>query len=375
MSYPGDQQQPGGWGPPQPPQSPYDPVEDQTGQGDFRFGGPHDGGPHDDPYAGPHADPRADPYGGAPRDGGFGQGGFGGSFGTEPPRPYGNAFEGDPSYGAGADPYGADPYGGGPGGYGPGGDPDEDGSRPASGRKRLIIGAAAVVGVLAVGGGTAVALSSGGGGDKTPKSAASAPTTAPAKTPTVNPTPTPTETGRGERLRSRATDPRPLTLNEIFKARSFRSGGRRYVLATRRAERKCAPPTHGAGFRKAIAKAGCTQVLRATFSNGKLIGTIGVLNLRTQTAAESVQTASRQKDAFILALPGAGTTKKIGQGLSLTTAEVDGHYLIMSWVQYPNGKKIAKSDYAAVTSFVRATTYGSNLRTALNYRSMEGKPS
>jgi hypothetical protein len=363
MSYPGDQQQPGDWGPFQPPQSPYAPVEDQAGHGGPPYDRPPDGGPYEDPYGGP------------PRDGGFGPGG---SFGGERSGSYGGgAFEPGKSFGAGQpDPYGAeqpDPYGTGPGGYGPPGEDDEDRFRSGSGRKRLIIGAAVVAGVIVVGGGTALALS--GGGDKKPK-AAVAPTTAPPPaSPTVNPTPSPTETGRGERLRSRATDPKPLTLNEIFKARSFRSGGRRYVMTARRAERRCSPPTHGVKFRKALAKGGCTQVLRATFSNGKLVGTIGVINLRTQTAADSVQVTSRQKDAFILALPGAGSTKKIGQGLSLTTAEVDGHYLIMSWVQYPNGKKIAKGDYSAVTAFVRATTYGSNLRTALNYRSMEGKPS
>jgi hypothetical protein len=184
-----------------------------------------------------------------------------------------------------------------------------------------------------------------------------------------------TETGRGDRLQSRTTDPVPLTLNEVFKAKTFKAGGRKYLLTARRAEHKCAPPIHGTKFRAAVAKGGCSQVLRATFSDGGLIGTIGVINLRTQTASEAAQVAARQNDAFILALPGAGTTKKIGQGLSLTTSEVDGHYLIMSWVQYPDGKKIATKDYAAVTSFVRSTTFGSNLRTALNYRSMEGKPS
>jgi hypothetical protein len=360
MSYPGDQQQPGGWGSTPPPQSPYGPVEDQAGHG----ASPYDNNPpYDDrPQGGSRDDP--------PRDGGFGPGGggFGGSFGTEGPRPYGNAFEGGPPYGEGPD-----PYGGGPGGYGPMGDPDEDGARPGSGRKRMIIAAAVVAGVVVIGGGTAVALSSGGDDEPKAPTAASKPAAPP--TPTPTPTPSPTETGRGERLRSRATDPKPLTLNEIFKARSFKSGGRRYVMTGRRAERKCSPPAHGTGFRKALAKAGCTQVLRATFTNGKLIGTIGVVNLRTQTAANTVKVASGQKDAFLLALPGTGSTKKIGQGLSLTTAEVDGHYVIMSWVQYPNGKKIAKGDYSAVTSFVRSTTYGSNLRTALNYRSMEGKPS
>jgi len=361
MSYPGDQQQPGGWGPSQPPQPPYGPADDQAG---------HGGPPYDQPQGG---GPPEDPYGGPPRDGGFGPGGsFGGAYGGEQPGPYGGggAFESGPPFGAEQpDPYGAeqpDPYGAGPGGYGP---PDEDGS--GSGRKRLIIGAAVVAAVVVVGGGTALALS---GGDDKPE-ATPPPTTEPKAKPTPTPTPSPTETGRGERLRSRATDPRPLTLNEVFKARAFKAGGRRYVMTARRAERKCAPPTHGTNFRKALSRGGCTQVLRATYSNGKLVGTIGVINLRTQTAANSVQVTSRQKDAFILALPGAGSTRKIGQGLSLTTAEVDGHYLIMSWVQYPNGKKIAKGDYSAVTAFVKATTYGSNLRTALNYRSMEGKPS
>lgn len=342
MSYPGDQQQPGGWGPSPSPPSPYGPVEDQAGHA------PHGDGPHDDPYGDP------------PRAAGHGPGGSYGERQRE-------SFGGGPSFGPSWE--SPDPYGGGPGGHGPGGEGED---RPGSGRKRLGVIAAVVAAVAVVGVIAAVALTSGGGG----KAPAAAPTTPPPPTPTVNPTPSPTETGRGDRLTSRASDPKPLTLNEVFKVRSFKAGGKRYVMTARRSERKCAPPTHGALFRKALAKAGCTQVLRATFSNGsKLIGTIGVLNLRTQTAAETVQAASRQKDAFILALPGAGTTKKIGQGLSLTTAEVDGHYLIMSWVQYPNGKKIASSDYSGVTSFVRATTYGSNLRTALNYRSMEGKPS
>jgi hypothetical protein len=366
MSYPGDQQQPGGWGPSQPPSSPYGPGDDQAGHG----GPPSFGGPREDPYGGAPRDDGFGPGGGAGGAGGYnGSFGDGGSFGDEHSQPYGNAFEPNPSY----DSYeshneGADPYGGGPGGYGP---DDDFGSGSGSGRKRLIIGGAIVAGVIVVAGGAAFALTSGG--DDKPKTEA-APSSAPPATPTPTPTPTPTETGRGDRLQSRATDPKLLTLNEIFKNRSFKAGGRRYLMTARRSERKCSPPTHGTKFRKALARGSCTQVLRATFSNGKLIGTIGVINLKTQAAATSAQSASKTKDAFVLALPGTGTTKKIGQGLSLTTTEVNGHYLIMSWVQYPTGKQIAKSDYKAVTSFVKYTTYGSNLRTALNYRSMEGKP-
>jgi hypothetical protein len=244
---------------------------------------------------------------------------------------------------------------------------DRHGGRPRTGGRRWLIGGAVAAGVVILGGGAGLALTSGGG------DTSGTPTTAPAS-PTVNPTPQPTETGKGERLRSRATDPRPLTLNEVFKYRRFKGGGRVYTMTARRADRACPRGTHGAAFRRLLVRGGCDQVLRATFTNGKLIGTIGVLNLRTQTGARAVQRASHPRDTFVMPLPGPGSTSKIGQGLALTTAEADGHYLIMSWVQYPSGKTITQRDYPAVTAFVQYTTLGSNLRTALNYRSMVGKP-
>jgi hypothetical protein len=358
MGYPGDQQQPGGWGSHQPPQSPYGPADDQAAHGGSSYGGSQGGSPPDSPYGsgGSYGRESANAYGGGP-----------GSYGSESDSAYGGGpggYHRGPSSG-GERP---DGYGGGAGDY----DPDEDEFGSGSNKKRLIIGAAVVAGVVAVGGGAALALTSGGGDNK-PKDATTSQAAPPP--PAVKPTPSPTETGKGDRLQSRVTDPKSLTLNEVFKARKFKAGGRSYVMTARRSERKCTAGTHGTAFRKSLVKGRCTQLLRATFSNGKLIGTIGVLNLKTQVAADAAQAASRPKDAFVMPLPGAGTTKKIGQGLSLTTAEADGHYLIMSWVQYPTGKKIAKSDYKAVTSFVQNATLGSNLRPALNYRSMEGKPS
>jgi hypothetical protein len=350
MGYPGDQQQPGGWVPHQPPQSPYGPAEEQAAHGGSSYDAPYG----ESSYGGPQ--------GGSSRDAPYGSET---SYGAESPNPYDGgpgSYDPGPSFG-GKPP---NSYGGGPAAY----DADEEEFRSGPNKKPWVIGAAVAAGVVVIGG---VALALTSGGDSKPKPQAT--TQAAPPPPTVNPTPSPTETGKGDRLQSRATDPKPLTLNEIFKARTFKSGGRSYLMTARRSDRKCVTGAHGTKFRKVLTKGGCTQVLRATFSNGKFLGTIGVFNLKTQTASDAAQTASQPKDSFVVPLPGAGTTKKIGQGLSLTTAEVDGHYLIMSWVQYPNGKKIAKGDYSAVTSFVRNATLGSNLRPALNYRSMEGKPS
>jgi hypothetical protein len=379
MAFPGDKQQPGGWGPPQPPQSQYGPAGDQaTGSGSL-FDRPYGTGARQD-------EEPANRYGGPPHD---------------QPSPYGAQQPSAPdqetrSYGQEARGGGNNstegPYGGGAGGYGTPGDPGRYGDVPGgpgedaasfppggeersgSGKKRLIIGAAVAAGVVVLGGGAALALSGDGDGKPKPSAASTKAAAAPTQSPTTNPTPTPTETGKGERLAGRATDPEPLTLSEIFKNKKFKAGGRSYVLTTRDADTSCAKGVHGTAFTKAIKRAGCTQVLRATFSDGKFIGTIGVLNLKTDSVASAAQKASRPKDAYILPLPGAGSTSTIGKGLSLTTADPEGHYLIMSWVQYPNGKKIATSDHSGVTAFIQNATVGSNLRPALNYRSMVGKP-
>jgi hypothetical protein len=327
MGFPGDHHESGGWGPP-PPVPPYGPAEHHGYGAETSYDrGPYPGSPYDE---------------GPPYDQG-------------PPYEQGQHHDQGLAYERSQESsYGTDTHG------------RRSGS---GGGKRWAIGAAVVAGVVILGGGVGLALTSGGGAPS------ATPTTSPTATsPTVNPTPEPTETGKGQRLRSRATDPRPLTLNEVFKHRRFKGGGRVYTMTVRRADRVCARGTHGTAFRRLLVRGGCNQVLRATFTNGKLIGTIGVLNLRTQTGARVAQRASHPKDTFVMPLPGSGTTSKIGQGLSLTTAETDGHYLILSWIQYPNGKKITQSDYSAVTAFVQYTTLGSNLRPALNYRSMVGKP-
>ncbi|MEV5746567.1 hypothetical protein AB0L00_02015 [Actinoallomurus sp. NPDC052308] len=389
MAFPGDKQQPGGWVPPQPPQSPYGPAEDEASRGGSLFERPYGSGTsQDEDAAGSYGGPNS--YGGSSygteQPGGYGQetqsfgqdaGGYGAGPGGPAEGPYGGTggFDAPGGYNAPGGPGGPGRYGEMPGAYGQDPAADVPGDERSGGKKKLlIIGAAVAAGVVVIGGGAAFALSSGGGDPEPKPTAASKPAAAPPNTPTATPTPTPTETGKGERLASRATDPKPLTLAEVFKNKKFKAGGRTYVLTTRRSDPKCASAVNGTTFRKALVKAGCTQVLRATYSNGKFIGTIGVVNLKTATTAKYAQKASRPKDAYVLPLPGAGSTSKIGKGLSLTTSDPDGHYLIMSWVQYPTGKKITQSDYASVTAFVQNATVGSNLRPALNYRSMVGKP-
>ncbi|MBD2897200.1 hypothetical protein amrb99_61590 [Actinomadura sp. RB99] len=297
----------------------------------------------------------------------FGQEQFGQQqFGQGP----GEFGHGDP----GDDPYGA-PM---PGGYQPG---DADGAPPGpsgesgpSGRRRslpLIIGGAVVAGLVLIGGGVGVASMMKDDPKpekKAPPAAASTKPTAPAS-PTVPPL-------QAVKLQSRATDPVKLTLSEVFGKASFKASGLKYVRTAASSTTKCSAVVGGTALEKALKKGDCTQALRATYalSSGSLIGTIGVLNLKSADAAKLAVKATSAKDAFLVALPGKGVTKKAGKGLAFGTSQARGHYLVMTWVQRPDGKAIAAKYHKAVSVFGAELYKGSDLAFALHYRETEGKP-
>ncbi|WP_026404077.1 hypothetical protein [Actinomadura rifamycini] len=328
MGYPGDQGNPGGRTP-RPPQSPYGPGDDRP------FDGPP--GPYD-------------------------QGG-----GLPPPGvPDGPAFGREREFGPGPGRY-DDRYDDGP--YDDRFDDDRfDDERPRR-RRPLVIGAIVGAGIVLVGGG--VALSSTLGGDSGAPAAADRP--APATTP---PTPTPSVTLAPVKLRDRTTDPAPLTLKEVFGNGEFEVNDHKYARTAWHSEKKCTGIVGGAKLDTAVAKGGCTQALRATYaiSGGALIGTLGVLNLKSEAHAEAAEKAATADDAYLLALPGKGITKTNGKGVALGTARARGHYLVMTWVQRPNGKTISKRHHGTVRVFGDEIYRGSNLALALHYRETEGKP-
>jgi hypothetical protein len=369
MGYPGDQGRPGGWPPSQqPPHTPYGPGAEAAPYGhdnDEAPFAPRDEGPGTAPF---------EPFGaGTSGDDRFGAGSYGND-------PFGNDSPNKDTYGD--DPYGKDPFGGpadqtaawadGPGDGVP---PAPSGGPAPIERRRnmpLVIGGAIVAGLLLIGGGVALSSvltdDSGSGEAKRPQASASEqPSAAPSPTqPVLAPV----------KLQSRTTDPTPLTLKEVFGKGKFTSGKHKYVRTAASATKKCTAVVGGAKLDKAIKKGGCTQALRATYalSSGSLIGTVGVFNLENEAAARLAVKAAADKDAFLVALPGKGVSKNNGKGEALGTSEARGHYLVMTWVQRPDGKKIAKKYHAAVRVFGAQLVKGSNLGLALHYRETEGEP-
>ncbi|GGQ19064.1 hypothetical protein BKA00_004770 [Actinomadura coerulea] len=396
MGYPGDQGKPGDWPHRQSPHAPYGPGAEAPPYGPDNDESPlaaRDEGTGTPPAFG---------------NGGFGSGGFGDDKSGQDQ--FGQDKSGQDQFGNEA--FGGAPYGGGaPGSEAPGertaawsdqppawGDesaaggafgqnspgeggfgsyegmpPGPSGAPERPERRRnlpLIIGGAAVAGILLIGGG--VGLSSMLKGDSKPKTE---PTQAVSQQPQATPSPTQPVLAP-VKLQSRTTDPAPLTLKEVFGKASFKTGKLKYVRTAAVAKKSCAGVVGGTTLAASLKKGRCTQALRATYalSNGSLVGTVGVFNLQTEAAAKKAVKAAAAKDAFLVALPGKGASKNVGKGEALGTSQARGHYVIMTWVQRPDGKKISTKYHAAVRVFGTQLVKGSNLALALHYRETEGKP-
>jgi hypothetical protein len=167
------------------------------------------------------------------------------------------------------------------------------------------------------------------------------PTAGPTSTPKVTPSPSASPTlGPYGHIGSRASDPQPLTVAQLFPA-SFTVGGQVITRTATAAGARCVAALEGANIRSAIRKASCNQVVRATYisPSGRMMGTIGVLNL--STASHAVK-AIRSADAgdFIRQLKAKrGPTHKIGGGTGIEVAAAKGHYLILIWAEYTNLRK------------------------------------
>ncbi|MBG0827759.1 hypothetical protein HS041_08280 [Planomonospora sp. ID67723] len=210
-----------------------------------------------------------------------------------------------------------------------------------------------------------------GSGDASPATAGSPPPAATAPVPPVKPG---GEFGFAE---SRTTDPHALTVGELFGSRKVRADGKTYQLTTRRADKKCKNAVVGSGLQKTLTAGKCTQLVRASFrdASGKIIGTVGVANLKTSSAAAKVVKAvsGKKLEEYLKVLPGKDSaTKFLGKGEAFAGGWRHGHYAVLVWFQFKDGhlptKNEAKKLNAAAFGVADAT-----VTPALESRSLTGK--
>jgi hypothetical protein len=180
--------------------------------------------------------------------------------------------------------------------------------------------------------------------------------------------------GRWRYIAARASDPLPLTLSELFPARF--TAGAAYTRAAGLTGRKCAAGVVGQRLQHAVASAGCSQVLRATYLSvgKKQMGTIGVLNLRTAAAAATAGKAAGAAQ-FIRPLNAKrGPASKLSKAVGLEEAEVKGHYLILVFADISSGHAPkAKAQRQALVIFMNQLIRHT-VNVSLTSRMVAGKP-
>jgi hypothetical protein len=135
-------------------------------------------------------------------------------------------------------------------------------------------------------------------------------------------------------------DPKPLTVAELYPPAFTNDTDKTSAsLVSTKLDTKCANAVIGQDLIKALQTYKCTQVVRASYvsSNGKIMGTIGVVNLATTNGAHYAGKVIGKNDFVAPLMSKTGVASKLGNGTGLVEADFKGHYLILTWSEYVNG--------------------------------------
>jgi hypothetical protein len=178
-------------------------------------------------------------------------------------------------------------------------------------------------------------------------------------------------------IETAADDPKPLTVAELYKPAFTNDQDKTsYSLVSTKLDKNCANAVIGQALIKALQTGKCTQVVRASYvsGNGKIMGTIGVVNLATTNGAHDAGKVVGKND-FIAPLTSAkGVASKLGNGTGVVEAEFKGHYLLLTWSEYVDGTTpTTKAQDAQLEQFSSDLVAGT-ANIALTQRMVTGAP-
>jgi hypothetical protein len=145
--------------------------------------------------------------------------------------------------------------------------------------------------------------------------------------------------GTWQHIGTRAEDPEPLTIAGLYPPQ-FVLNGVSYVRTAASVTKTCSLAVYGADLQAALQSGHCTQVLRASYisGDGKMMGTVGVVNLINSSAAQKAGHVSGPQEIIAPLSGKKGATRKLGSGTGVVQAVQKGHYLILMWAQFTNLK-------------------------------------
>jgi len=148
--------------------------------------------------------------------------------------------------------------------------------------------------------------------------------------------------GKWQHIGARSEDPKPPTIDQLFPAQ-FELNGGSFVRTAANTTTSCSLAVYGASLQAALQDGDCSQVLRASYVSGPMMGTIGVINLESASAAGQAGKITGPKEIIAPLAASKGVTSKLGTGTGVVQAEVKGHYLILMWAEFTDLKSPSTS--------------------------------
>jgi hypothetical protein len=181
--------------------------------------------------------------------------------------------------------------------------------------------------------------------------------------------------GKWQHIGTQGEDPMPLTITELYPAR-FVLNGRSYVRTAASVTKTCSLAVYGADLQAALQSGHCTQVVRASYvsGDGTMMGTVGVVNLRTSSAAQKAGQVTGPQEIIAPLSGKKGATSKLGNGTGVVQAVIKGHYLILMYAEFTSLKSPSGSaQRQALEQFAENLVTGSaNIN--LSTRMLTGRP-
>jgi hypothetical protein len=181
--------------------------------------------------------------------------------------------------------------------------------------------------------------------------------------------------GHWQHIGTRAEDPEPLTLQELFPPQ-FELDGSSYVRTAATVTKNCSLAVFGANLQAALQSGHCTQVLRASYisGNGTMMGTVGVANLSSSSAAQKAGGVTGPQEIIAPLAAQKGPTSKLGNGTGVVQAEIKGHYLILMWAEFTNLKSPSTSAQRQQLEQFATDLVTGSANIDLSTRMLTGKP-
>jgi hypothetical protein len=181
--------------------------------------------------------------------------------------------------------------------------------------------------------------------------------------------------GKWQHIGNKNQDPAPLTLAQLYPPQ-FVLNGSSYQRTAATVTKDCSLAVFGADLQAALQDGKCTAILRASYllGNGTMMGTVGVANLDSSSAAQKAGQATGPQNIIAPLSGQKGPTAKLGRGTGVVQAEIKGHYLILMWVEFTSLKAPSTAAQRQQLETFAANLVTGSANIDLSTRMLSGKP-